>query len=209
MIDYKDPKAVLEVCGKATEGPWEIKKTDEGIECPLCGGEGEVYAVNIDGDGWTTIIQSYGIGEMIKNNADFIALARTALPYWVEEAERLRAENEMLKSAIINNSNVIVNTPELPESFVIKTLQQELERQRKYNTETVNELNNNFNAKKEAYKEVAFLQSENARLREENDMHRAGIQELSWGKAEFWNCFYCGLPNHFALKECMRCGIER
>jgi hypothetical protein len=97
MIDYKDPKAVLEVCGKATEGPWEIKKTDEGIECPLCGGEGEVDAVNIDGDGWTTIIQSYGIGEMIKNNADFIALARTALPYWAKEAERLRAENARLR----------------------------------------------------------------------------------------------------------------
>jgi hypothetical protein len=141
MIDYKDPKAVLEVCCKATEGPWEIKKTDEGIECPLCGGEGEVDAVNIDGDGWTTIIQSYGIGEMIKNNADFIALARTALPYWVEEAERLRAEN--------------------------------------------------------------------ARLREENDIQRAGIQELSWGKAEFWNCFYCGRPNLQRHEICKRCGKER
>lgn len=141
MIDYKDPKAVLEVCGKATEGPWEIKKTDEGIECPLCGGEGEVDAVNIDGDGWTTIIQSYGIGEMIKNNADFIALARTALPYWAKEAERLRAEN--------------------------------------------------------------------ARLREENDIQRASIQELSRGKAEFWNCFYCGLPNLQRHEVCKRCGKER
>lgn len=163
MIDYKDPKAVLEVCGKATEGPWNAAVV-------FTGNDGILFEINTD---------AFNICEVLdESEADFIALARTALPYWVEEAERMRAENEMLKSVILNNSEVIVNTPELPESFVINS-------------------------------EVAFLQAENARLREENDMQRASIQELNRGKAEFWNCFYCGIPNLQRHEVCKRCGKER
>jgi len=84
MIDYKDPKAVLEVCGKATEGPWIRSR----------------FGFNIlthDSE-LSTCTQRYtgkkrpteGEIAVMEANADFIILARTALPYWVEEAERLR-----------------------------------------------------------------------------------------------------------------------
>ena len=43
------------------------------------------------------------------------------------EWRRLKAENEILREAVLKNSNVIVNVPALPESFVIKTLQEEIE----------------------------------------------------------------------------------
>jgi hypothetical protein len=87
MIDYKDPKAVLEVCGKATEGEWKavnLNRKEEYagvyIDAPYrTGGIAIAYDVRMDDD------------------AQFIALARTALPYWVEEAERLRAENARLR----------------------------------------------------------------------------------------------------------------
>ena len=126
MIDHKDPKAVLEVCGKATEGPWNTAVV-------FTGNDGILFEINTD---------TFNICDVLGDfDADFIALARTALPYWVEEAERMRAEN--------------------------------------------------------------------ARLREENDMQRASIQELSRGKAEFWNCFYCGLPNLQRHEVCKRCGKER
>lgn len=59
MIDYKDPKAVMEVCENMP---------------PFTGLHNGNYPVEL-----------------------FYAVSREALPYWVQEAERLRAELEILK----------------------------------------------------------------------------------------------------------------
>ena len=109
-MNYKDAKVVLEACEKATKQPWELEVTDKDVECPLCNGEGTVDAANIDGDGWGVMIQSFGIGEMIQNNAEFIILSRKALPYWVQEAERLRKENEYLKEIASAAEELIDNS---------------------------------------------------------------------------------------------------
>lgn len=90
----------MELCEKATRGPWEIKETQEGIECPLCGGEGEVDAVDVDGDGWGVIMQSCGIGEMIENNARFTITAREALPYWLNAYRELEAKAAAMREKL-------------------------------------------------------------------------------------------------------------
>jgi len=97
----------MELCEKATRGPWEIKETQEGIECPLCGGEGEVDAVDVDGDGWGVIMQSCGIGEMIENNARFTITAREALPYWLNAYRELEAEAAAMRNRLQKAEAVI------------------------------------------------------------------------------------------------------
>jgi len=84
-IDYKDAKAVLEVCDKATEGPWVTN--------------------GITVDNWhnTTMEMEWMANgaddnKNSKNDANFIALARTALPYWVQRAVEAESENAALRA---------------------------------------------------------------------------------------------------------------
>lgn len=86
MIDYKDPKAVLEICEKATPGPWKVSQMDD------CFIEPRICLIPANG------CYDY---EKIPSNADLIALSREALPYWVAEAERLREELNRTERALL------------------------------------------------------------------------------------------------------------
>lgn len=82
---------------KATHGPW--KKGQQGVcECPLCHGEGEVDFTDINGDGWVALAQTYGIGEMVRNNEDFIINARADIPKLLAIIEQQAKDAELLQS---------------------------------------------------------------------------------------------------------------
>lgn len=94
-----------EVCEKATPGPWRVDKSDS----PRANGEPRVDG--IDGPEHTV---DYGMGPEIESqrivetdsgvygpcwpDAQFIALARTALPRAIERIEELERENERLRT---------------------------------------------------------------------------------------------------------------
>lgn len=85
MIDHKDSKSVLEVCEAATEGPWEV-------------GFLEITTPNI----LTSVCDMSRRKNLNKacEDMEFIALARTALPYWVQRAVEAEAENKHLQELI-------------------------------------------------------------------------------------------------------------
>jgi rubrerythrin len=99
IINYKDPKAVLDVCGKATEGPWrayELEYPWEEDEKP------EEQAYDVKG------LNSVEWGDyslFSKPDADFIALARTALPYWVMRCMEAEAILKTFKIKLLGNKS--------------------------------------------------------------------------------------------------------
>jgi len=98
-IDYKDPKAVLAVCEAATPGPWEQcqfkdNPNEWGVHCPEA--DKTVIEDGITNNALTVCRGMDGPNKV--NNTNFIALSRSVLPYWLSEAERLRAENEKLRA---------------------------------------------------------------------------------------------------------------
>jgi len=72
-----DFKEVLKICNKATEGPWETT------------GRGSEYVINKNNFNVCLTRRSH--------DAQFIALARTALPQLAEEVIKLRAVAEAAK----------------------------------------------------------------------------------------------------------------
>jgi hypothetical protein len=81
MMDYKDPEKVLEICAKATPGPWTT-----------------------DGDFIWDANHDYAVETPSSvDNDSFVCLSRTALPYWVERARQLEAVAEVLKEAVPPN----------------------------------------------------------------------------------------------------------
>lgn len=102
-----EPKEVLEMCKKATPGPWAI--TQPGIN------DKSVYIVQ---DKYLKDDYRQGVCKLvhkpkIEEDAQFIALARTALPqlaervielegkvdpYWMNKAQELEAENAKLRA---------------------------------------------------------------------------------------------------------------
>ena len=104
MIDYKEHEAVLEVCNRVTAGNWEASY-DEDIpdDVRVCNiEEGRCVCClalmgnyNREKEEW-----EQGDIEQWRNDAEFIALARTALPYWVKMAEELRKENIKLREEL-------------------------------------------------------------------------------------------------------------
>ena len=81
-------KKAREICDKATEGPWE-----QHDDYWIIGTNGDFIgkAKDIDDDLAVTVR---------KENAEFIAFARTALPAALDEIERLQTENAKLKKAL-------------------------------------------------------------------------------------------------------------
>ena len=73
-----DLDAIRRLAEKATPR-WEIARENEVCECPLCEGYGEVDFQDIDGDGWTALVQTYGIGDMVTHNAAYIAAVNPAV----------------------------------------------------------------------------------------------------------------------------------
>lgn len=97
MNEQRDAAADLAVCEAATPGPWVL--------------DGEI-ARDLDGDPIWAAVGPGGhvalMGERVRrhpcDDADLIlaAMAREALPWWIAEARRLRAENARLKQIISN-----------------------------------------------------------------------------------------------------------
>ncbi|RNB89620.1 hypothetical protein EDM56_10570 [Brevibacillus fluminis] len=86
-LDKRDAVADLEMCQRATSGDWRLQHTVVGLSVKI-------------GDCW--------IGHANKNDAEFIAESRTALPYCIEHAETLNEKwvnywNRLRKFAENNN----------------------------------------------------------------------------------------------------------
>lgn len=82
---------IRERLAKATPGPWKTEVDEIGLcECPLCNGDGEVEYADINGNGWVALAQTYGIGDMIEHNADFIANAPTDIAFLLELVESMK-----------------------------------------------------------------------------------------------------------------------
>ncbi len=88
-----DPKEVLRVCNKATPGPWEYGKHHKG-SFPAH------YAISQSGEMYDhAYVFSAEDGGEGKANAQFIALARTALPKLAQRVIELEADNAKLREA--------------------------------------------------------------------------------------------------------------
>lgn len=103
-----DPKQILALCEKATPGPWEYCQFESdlnefGVHCPQF--DGAIIENGITNNALTVCRGMTGPNKV--NNAEFIALARTALPeltqrvlelereidpYWMNKAQELESE---------------------------------------------------------------------------------------------------------------------
>lgn len=95
----RDPQTDLEVCEKATRGPWEyLSETGYAGDYPYS----KSHRVKIGNKTLTVSCHIYGWeGEKEERaNASFIALAREALPWWINRAVELDAEVERLREAL-------------------------------------------------------------------------------------------------------------
>ena len=102
----------------------------------------------------------------------------------------LTEENKILKNAVLNNSNVIVNTPPFPETDVIRIYQEHiLGLQKEIHRLRYPELHSGTAMQLMAHaQEVADTQANNlAFLTEENDIQRQAIQNLSAQVAHYKN----------------------
>ena len=83
MRNAKDDMAI---CDKATPGPWYREKT--GATCCGCSVEVEIADTGPFGDDDCNVyverLATYPL-----DDADFIAMAREALPYWIARAEKM------------------------------------------------------------------------------------------------------------------------
>ena len=96
MSDYKDPSAVLQVCGTASPEPWHWS-----IAGDLCSSERQKIIIT----------EEYYTRKLLnsRNDINFIALARTALPYWVQRAVELETENRLLHKDVERHKSARVD----------------------------------------------------------------------------------------------------
>ena len=87
----RDAEKDLAVCNAATPGPWTTRTEDIGSDIPFdvtlwVDGPDEQQICTTDPD----IYCNYGIDyNQAKNDAEFIATAREALPWWIKGALKL------------------------------------------------------------------------------------------------------------------------
>lgn len=136
-----DPKEVLEICEKATEGPWY------GLE------DAGVFA---DPEHRKPIFET-GCGcctrpDLKTEDADFIALARTALPQFAQRVIELEGENAKLRAVVTDIKNYFDNPQKYggtwPEfySAVIKQALADLESRLHKELDSANESNSRLDA---------------------------------------------------------------
>lgn len=86
----RDAKVDLEACEKATRGPWFVDD-----------GEGDIFGIFADIDLGAICYffegQPGGLRYEDKENAEFIVLAREALPYWINRAVELEGELKRIR----------------------------------------------------------------------------------------------------------------
>lgn len=93
MTEQREAAADLAVCQAATPGPWVLSTS--GYAVRLADDDGEQMEVVADLRG----LPRFSVEQMVDNGL-FVALAREALPWWIDEAERRRAENAALRAAL-------------------------------------------------------------------------------------------------------------
>lgn len=125
----RDAQKDLEICNKATPGPWKqnniyISKTDE-----LDDFEIEVKVPRY----FSSEEQLISIHEQAWNNAKFIAEAREALPYWIQRAQRLK--KALIKACeYLNEHGLIMSSPYENDDGVTSWYQYFLDKAREGNT---------------------------------------------------------------------------
>jgi len=80
-----DPKEVLEICGRATPGPWKVV-------------EGKSFGVQSENKNIASCFRT--------ENEQFIALARTAMPELAQRVIKLEAENARLRETVVEWNEV-------------------------------------------------------------------------------------------------------
>ena len=86
----RDAEADLAVCERATDGDWELHD----------GGRPDYSICIANGDGTCGPLFERCGPDDGGVDGEFIILSRTALPHWIERAERAEAEVERLKARI-------------------------------------------------------------------------------------------------------------
>jgi hypothetical protein len=87
MINYKDPAELRELMEKVTPGPWvAVQGQCWRVEPNIFNGCNEPW------EGWYE--------EPCAEDAQFIALSREALPYWIQQAEAAERAVERLLDAL-------------------------------------------------------------------------------------------------------------
>ena len=110
----RNAKDDLALCDKATPGPWMVEEWAEltvikrMVVCDpkYCGCEGTLEKCGVVG-----VVTKDEASEL---DADFIATAREALPYWIERAERLERALEHACVLITNHVNAYGTGMDLP-----------------------------------------------------------------------------------------------
>ena len=84
--EERNAKDDMAICDKATPGPWYREKT--GATCCGCSVEVEIADTGPFGDDDCNVYVERLVTYPL-DDADFIATAREALPYWIKRAVRL------------------------------------------------------------------------------------------------------------------------
>jgi len=106
MMDYKDPEKVLEICEKATPGPWDrIKRIDQRLYL----GTAKKPIADVCNLYWAES----------EANLEFVSIARTALPYYVERCRRLEAEAAVARKHFVDIATMV----EALEEHVLHTFE--------------------------------------------------------------------------------------
>jgi hypothetical protein len=92
MINYKDPAALRELMEKVTSGPWEAVNHYDSDDS-------EATAAIVDCESQRMVAEVDPSFEGYED-AQFIALSREALPYWIDHAEQLNRAVERLLDAL-------------------------------------------------------------------------------------------------------------
>lgn len=137
LIMY-DPKEVLEVCKKAKPGPWDVSHGDWDCdwECgrkwndPKCYNE-IINCEHIKQRSAASLSNAFTVdcGDYMglsDENADFISLARMALPEFAERIIKLEKEKEVLVTELLGSRSVSITPSALSESESVKQLESQV-----------------------------------------------------------------------------------
>ena len=121
MFTKEQINEILAVCEKATEGPWEAEhgEWDCNWECGHKAGDPECHKEICECEHIKQYIPAdvrplftVDCGDFMglsDDNADFIALARTALPQLAEDYRKLLAVAEAVEKAVANATDTLRN----------------------------------------------------------------------------------------------------
>ena len=100
MVDIDELERLLAAATPGDLSTAERHVLSEYVECPMCGGDGEVGATDYcNFDGVALGVQFYGIGHEFGAHEKLWVAARNSLPAILTKIRELRAENARLRMA--------------------------------------------------------------------------------------------------------------